>query len=165
MRHRLLLWWMLAGVCATCWTLAVGEQPATAPATRPASDIVSIRQHLARLASDNFGVRESARIALMGLERSALPMLREAVKQSLPLEPSQAVVLREIVAQVYLTGDKYEIAEGGQGFLGVSMPNPMRVEDRGLLALGRGVAVVSRVPGFCAYRMLQNGDVLLSMTM
>jgi S1-C subfamily serine protease len=40
----------------------------------------------------------------------------------------------------------------------------MRVEDRGLLALGRGVAVVSRVPGFCAYRMLQNGDVLLSMT-
>ena len=30
--------------------------------------------------------------------------------------------------------------------------------------MGRGVAVVSRVPGFCAYRMLRNGDVLLSMT-
>jgi S1-C subfamily serine protease len=27
----------------------------------------------------------------------------------------------------------------------------------------RGVAVVSRVPGFCSYRMLQDGDVLLAM--
>jgi hypothetical protein len=164
MRHRLLLGWMLVGVCASSVQWARGEQPTTAPATRPASDLVSIRQHLARLASDNFGVRESARIALMGLERSALPTLREAVKQSLPLEPSQAVVLREIVAQVYLTGDKYEIAEGEQGFLGITLPDTMLVEDRGLLTLGRGVAVVSRVPGFCAYRMLQNGDVLLSMT-
>jgi hypothetical protein len=165
MRHRLLLGWIVVGVvCAAAPTWGEDQPPTTLPTTRPASDLQSVRKLLAQLASDNFGVREAARVSLMGLERAALPTLREAVKQSLPLEPSQAVVLRDIVTQVYLAGAEFEKAEGGQGFLGVSLPSTMRVEDRGLLALGRGVAVVSRVPGFCAYRMLQNGDVLLSMT-
>jgi hypothetical protein len=157
---------MVVGAFGLPSAVRAEEQAATTqPASRPASDVAALRGLLAQLASDNFGERESARVALMGLERAALPNLREAVKQSLPLEPSQAVVLREIVTQVYLAGYEYDRAEGGQGFLGVSLPNTMRVEERGLLALGRGVAVVSRVPGFCAYRMLRNGDVLLSMTM
>lgn len=166
MRHRLLLGWMIVGTCSLVTQVVAGDPPAatTLPSTRPAADRASLRKLLAQLASDNFRVRDAARVALMGLERSALPTLREAVKESLPLEPSQAVVLREIVTQVYLAGDAYQKSDGGQGFLGVSLPSPGRVEDRGLLALGRGVAVVSRVPGFCAYRMLRNGDVLLSMT-
>jgi S1-C subfamily serine protease len=43
------------------------------------------------------------------------------------------------------------------------MPNWGSPEERSLLNVERGVVVVSRVPGFCAYRMLQDGDVLLSM--
>src|SRR5689334_16743687 len=135
MRHRLLLGWMLVAACLVVAAPVGADErsPATLPTSRPAADLASIRHLLAQLASDNFGVRESARIALMGLDRADLPTLREAVKQSLPLEPSQAIVLRDIVTQAYLSGDPYDKAQGSQGFLGISLPNSMRVEDRGML--------------------------------
>jgi hypothetical protein len=143
---------------------AADRGPATAPSTRPgAADVASIQALVGQLAEGGYETRESARVALMGLKRSQLELLREAVKQSLPLAPGQVAVLHDIVTQVYLTGDIYESVDASPGFLGVSLPSVYRAEDRGLLSLERGVAVVARVPGFCAYRMLQNGDVILSM--
>jgi hypothetical protein len=154
---------------ATTFIVAQDHAPATpaattAPAaTQPSTPLPAIKQLLAQLAADNYLTRENARIALMGLKRSDLPLLRDAVRQSLPLVPSQVAVLREIVTQVYLAGDIYVAEEDGRGFLGVHMPNWGAPEERSLLNVERGVVVVSRVPGFCAYRMLQDGDVLLSM--
>jgi hypothetical protein len=98
----------------------------------------------------------------MGLDRADLPMLREAILLTRPLEPSQAAVLRDIVTHVYLTGDTYE-TEGG-GFLGIRLPHPFKPEEQSLLSLERGVAVVTRFPGFCAFRMLQDGDVIVAVT-
>jgi hypothetical protein len=136
---------------------------ATAPTTQQASSLPAIKQLLSQLAADNYLTRENARIALMGLKRTELPLLRDAVRQSMPLMPSQVTVLRDIVTQVYLAGDIYVADEDGRGFLGVHLPFWGRPEERSLLNVERGVVVVSRVPGFCAYRMLQDGDVLLSM--
>jgi hypothetical protein len=167
MRHHLKLGLMLVTFLTTAVIAAEHSGPATAPAaTQPAAvqSIASIKRLIRELAANNYPARDGARLALMGLKRSELAALREAVKQSLPLEPSQVIVLREIVTQVYLAGDLYQAEDDGMGFLGVHLPIWERPEDRALLSMERGVVVMARVPGFCAFRMLQDGDVLLSMT-
>jgi hypothetical protein len=158
-------------------TLAVGSArvaagadraPTTAPtkfaaATQPLPELAHAKRLIAQLADNDFDRREAARVALMGLRRSDLPALREAVRQSLPLMPSQLTVLREIVTHVYLTGDVYLPDQEGIGFLGVSLPSGFDPDQRGALGIQRGVAVLARSPGFAAYRMLQNGDVVLAV--
>jgi hypothetical protein len=150
-----------AGVGAT--GAAPTPPPAPAPATRPAHDLERARQLLAQLADPDYDRREAARADLMAFPRSALPTVREAVRQSLPLAPSQLTVLRDIVNHVYLSGDVYAPDPTGAGSLGVSLPRGVRPEDRGLLTIERGVAVTGRIVGFPAYRLLQNGDVLISL--
>jgi hypothetical protein len=163
MRRHLMSGWMLAGLLGTTLP-AAGRTATTAPAaTRPAERLGTIKAMLADLSADRSATREAARVALMGLKRDELPLLREAVKQSLPLAPDQVTVLRDIVAQVYLSGDIYATDGGERGFLGIHLPYYGHPEERSLLSMERGVAVVSRVPGFCSYRMLQDGDVLLAM--
>jgi hypothetical protein len=164
MRDHLKLGLMLVLLLAPAVIAAEGG-PATAPATQPAAvqSIASIKRLIRELAADNYPARDGARLALMGLNRSELGALREAIKQSLPLEPSQVIVLREIVTQVYLAGDLYLPETDGMGFLGIHLPDWQRAEDRALLSTEHGVVVMGRVPGFCAFRMLQDGDVLLSM--
>ena len=141
---------------------AQAAQAAAAPG--PAQTLATVKTLLAQLAADDYPTRERARVELMGLSRADLDLLRDAVKQSLPLQPSQVVVLRDIVTQIYLAGDLYVAEADGKGFLGVHLPFWGHPDERGLLNVERGVAVVSRLPGFCAYRMLQDGDVLLSLT-
>jgi hypothetical protein len=165
MRDHLKLGLML--VVTLLATARVIGGPATAPAaTQPAAagqSIASIKRLIRELAADNYPARDGARLALMGLKRSELGALRDAIKQSLPLEPSQVIVLREIVTEVYLAGDLYIAEDDGMGFLGIHLPDWQRPEDRALMSVERGVVVMGRVPGFCAFRMLHDGDVLLSM--
>src|SRR5258706_1472019 len=164
MRHHLKLGLML--VLTLLATTRVIAGPATAPAaTQPMAvqSIASIKRLIAQLAADSYPARDGAGLALMGLQRSELAALREWIKQSLPLEPSQVIVLREIVTQVYLAGDLYLAEEDGMGFLGIHLPQWERPEDWALLSVERGVVVMGRLPGFCAFRMLHDGDVLLSM--
>jgi len=162
MRHHLMLGWMLVSLLGAA-VVAADRAPTTAPSTRPTERIRTIKGMLAELSADRSITREAARVALMGLKRDELPLLRKAVEQSLPLDPNQITVLRDIVTQVYLAGDVYASEEDGKGFLGIHLPYYGRPEERSLLSMERGVAVVSRVPGFCSYRMLQDGDVLLGM--
>ena len=162
MRHRLMLGWMFLALLGGP-SFVAAQAPTTAPTTQPTADLASIKRMIAQLADDNYQTREAVRVALMGLGRTELPLLREAVKQSLPLELSQTAVLRDIVTQVYLAGEAYEPEKGASGFLGIGLASLGRDEDQGLLSLERGVAVVSRIPGFCAFRELQTGDVILAM--
>jgi hypothetical protein len=161
MTHRPMLGWMLLVVLIVPLSAAAGG-PTTAPTTQPAR-VAGIKQMVGKLANDNYQVREAARVELMGLNRAELPLLRKAVKQSLPLEPSQLMALQDIVTQVYLSGADYDKEEGTAGFLGISMASWGNIENQGLLSIERGIAVVSRVPGFSAFRMLQPGDVILAM--
>jgi hypothetical protein len=54
------------------------------------------------------------------MSRAELESFREVVEQSRPLLPSQAAVLRQVVAQAYLSGEPYPTTHGA-GFLGVRM--------------------------------------------
>jgi hypothetical protein len=155
---------------AVTWTGALGAGPASAPAsstTRPQDPSVALRDWVADLADADPEVREHARRALMGLDRSTLEQLRQVVAEARPLGPSQAAGLQEVVNHVYLAGEP-EDAAGTAGFLGVQLA-PVAVEvapGPGVRAEGMpvGVAIAGRVPGFCGYRMLEDGDVILRLT-
>ena len=150
MRNR--LYWIVAWA-ALCGALV---QPAAG------ATVAELKTLLARLADVDSEIRESSRVELMGIGRRDLMTLKQAVRESLPLAPSQKAVLEDIVGHVYLAGDLHETEE--KGFLGIRLPSYGRAEDKTLLTLERGVAVVSRIPGFAAYRMLQDGDVILTIT-
>lgn len=144
------------------WLDRPGRSPKTVqPATRPVLGAAQVRGLVGRLGDEDAARRHAARVELMSLTRADLPVLRQAVKDNLPLGPAQLYVLRDIVHQVYLSGDVY-LSED-DGFMGVRLPSELNPEDKSLLSIERGVAVVSRIPGFCAFRVLQDGDVILTV--
>jgi hypothetical protein len=116
-----------------------------------------IRRRFAELAAPEDAVRETARADLLALRPSDLQTLLEIVKQSIPLQPSQAAVLHEIVTHVYLTGRPYP-SDPDHGFLGIRMGPLDGVSDD-----GDGIEVLGRIPGFIAFRQLQDGDILRSV--
>ena len=151
--------------------------PSRPPATRPARDAAAqMAGWFADLGHPEARVREAARVSLMSVPRKDLPVLERLVRENVPLVPSQAVVLRDIVTQVYLSGEKYE-SSSGAGFLGVKMdqtnlnfrepplqdPDQFPVGAPGDPGAVYGVVVVNRIPGFPGARALHDGDVILSV--
>jgi hypothetical protein len=143
----------------------------------------------AELASADGKVRDAAKVSLMGLERDDLPALRKLVEQRRPLLPSQAVVLKEIVTQMYLSSDTFDMAVNGRdGFLGIrpaevsvgTRPADDQVAHQAVQPVPQvqqfpiefgmvdptqvcGIMVMDRMPGFAGARVLQNGDVILGI--
>jgi hypothetical protein len=111
-------------------------------------------------------VREAARLKLMGMRRQDLPAFQRLVQENLPLMPSQAAVLRQIVMHVYLAGEKYDTT-GAEGFLGVKMQETSvrlpAADGAEQFAPAVGVVIVERMPGFVGARMLLDGDVILGV--
>jgi hypothetical protein len=173
MRQRLMSGWIAIAIGLTVAPLIAADDgdnnPVASPTTRPAAatqpvprtDLATVRKWVIQLASDNYQTRNAARVALMGLKRYELGTLRQAVKASLPLAPDQIIAIREVFTQVYLAGDVYIPNDADGGFLGIRLP--IRPEEETLYAIERGVVIVARVPGFCAFRMLQDGDVILAI--
>src|SRR5712691_1361256 len=168
MRQRLMLGWIAAAFLLAAAQLIADDElllpRTTQPVTTqpiPRTDPATVRRWVSQLASDNYQTRDAARVALMGLKRQELNIFRQAIIQNLPLAPNQIINLREIVTQIYLAGDVYPTDDGEGGFLGVRLPS--RPDEETLLCVERGVVIVSRVPGFCAFRMLQDGDVVLAI--
>ncbi|HSZ59052.1 MAG TPA: hypothetical protein VK797_25650 [Tepidisphaeraceae bacterium] len=132
------------------------------PTSRPAAEL------FAELGSTDPGVRESARSGLMRLKRDDLPALRDAITNARPLRPSQALMLRDIVQEIYLASEPYERMPL-EGFMGVIMGGSSNGEadlvpdnePPGLSSIG--VIVAERIPGFCAARKLLDGDVVLGL--
>lgn len=122
-----------------------------------------LQQWLDDLAHRDADVREAARIHLMGISRDELRAFRDIVDNAQPLLPAQAVALREIVLQAYAAGEPYD-EDRSQGFLGVELrtaqlpgEHPEGIQQQS------GVLIVSRLLGFCGYRMLQEGDIVLGV--
>ena len=155
--------WGLALALSLVGTSGMGTFAADQVSKAGASDSKSggIRQGMLRsfdqLSDDQPVVRDSARRRLMQLSRKELSTLREIVKARLPLLPSEADSLHEIVTQAYLSDDSYP-TETTHGFLGVIWPD----WDMAQLDCG-GVEIRYRVPGFCAYRCFEDGDVVLAI--
>ena len=163
--------WLAALAMAALWcgwaTMARADQlPATQPAQHADPD-AGVAKWLTDLASPEASVRDAARTNMMALNREQLPALQKLVARSRPLAPSQATALRQIVQEVFLAGEPYE-SNGRDGFLGIQM-------NQSLLAIRDfdhgddphvepGVVVAERIPGFCAARLLLDGDVILGTT-
>lgn len=137
---------MSCGVILILGLLGLGAAPATAP-----SDL--IRTWFNQLADSDPDVREQARVNLMGIDRRELPALRQIVTESRPIRASQAAVLYDIVTHAYAAGEPYIAQEKGC-VLGVQL-SPSQDPP--------GVEVAQRFPGFCAYRFLRDGDVIIGI--
>ncbi|HSI35732.1 MAG TPA: hypothetical protein VK986_19275 [Tepidisphaeraceae bacterium] len=140
---------------------AEAAAPRTVNAARPPGDIKLVQRLVADLGDADAAKRDDARVALMGLRTKDLSVLRDAVRRSLPLAPSQRFVLQEIVTQVVLADQTYPTTPGG--FLGIRLPSEMAADERSLLGIERGVSVMTRIPGFCSYRLLREGDVIVGI--
>ena len=156
---------------ALCIILACGvclaEEPTTLP-SEPSKLAGEMSRRLADLASPEADVRESARERLMQLRREDLPTFAKQVDAARPLAPAQAAALRQIVQEIYLSGEDYD-KEPGHAFLGIMGGGP---DYRGQADIGQpddgsqpvGVVVFDRIPGFCAARTLLDGDMILGAT-
>ena len=155
-----------------CWAAmmmiaanAFSAVPASrAPATRPMSDI---ERWFGQLADTDPQVRDEAKLRLMGLLRGELDALRMIVESNRPLAPAQSAVLRDIVIHVYLSGEPYE-KNMRIGFLGAMLDNmqPVAIVPDHAEQEGRGVSGVlirETIEGFCAFRYLRTGDVVLGV--
>jgi hypothetical protein len=147
------------GICIVFLFSTFGFAQTTPPATNPASNISS---WFTDLANRDAKVRDQARYNLMGINRDELQTLCAQVKAKLPLAPSQAVALKEIVTHVFLATESYPPFPGTGGFLGVSYQGVSRLADP-VDDDVNGVVVMDRMAGFCAYRVLQDGDVLVGV--
>jgi len=121
-------------------------------------------QSLSDLASPDAAVREASQAQLMRLTRPDLQALEGLLERSRPLAPSQAAALRQIVREVYLAGEDYE-KDATKGFLGILMDKSALgtrdLQQPSDVVLVPGVVVEDRIPGFCASRMLRDGDIIL----
>lgn len=162
---------ILTCLCAFC---ALGAQrpdattaPATAPTTAPTAQLEQFCQWVSELNDADAGKREAAFERLLGMKRADLPVLRRAAEGFRPLSPAQAAALRRVVVHVYLTGETYE-ANPAAGFLGVRLGDVIDLNsglEEGRNAGPRmGVVIIDRMPGFCGYGALRDGDIIVAIT-
>jgi hypothetical protein len=130
----------------------------TAPSTKPSLISASqMRGWLDQLADRDAQIRDRAMQNLMALTIDDLPALLAVVKEAAPLRPSQTAVLRDIVTHVFISGQSYTPMAPDAPFLGVSWPIGGGMGD------AQGLLVMHRCPGFPAYRMLRDGDLITAI--
>jgi hypothetical protein len=145
------------------------QSPATQPTTNPANPDHTARealmkQWLSDLMNADASIRQRARLSLMAIRPSELPLLREACLASAPLNPSQIEPLKEIVTQLFLQGVLENDAEKtNTGFVGVRLGFG-QADTFGAGEYAAGIVVYRRIPGFVGYRMLQDGDIIRGIT-
>jgi hypothetical protein len=142
------------------WSCGVAMVLCVAASLAAATDSSLLKNLVAQLGSDNPQRRDDARGQLMALQKADLPALRAAALAQSPLLPGQIGQLREIVTQVFLSGEDYrKNAAVPRGFLGLSwekdVENDPRFEER---PFADGIPVHERILGFPAFQVLQTGD-------
>ena len=153
---------LAAGILALFFAAeSIAQSPATrpvAPTSQPMADDATTL-HLKKLLNDldrsDPSVRDDARNELMGIERADLPKLKQVIEQGRPLRPSQRVILHDAVMQSFLAGEPYE-ALPDHGFLGIGFDDEQFDYNFGYT----GVEIRHRMPGFCAYQCLRDGDII-----
>jgi hypothetical protein len=163
---------VVAALLCVAWAApAAPADPTTVPATQPTTQTHAtvhaphLRAWFAELADPDADIRAAAFTRLLGLSRADLEGLREVVEQSRPIAPAQAAALHDIVIHVYLSGEEYEIG-AAQGFLGVkSLHQGLEALRLGEVPPGDdgGVAIGERLPGFCGFQSLRDGDMILGV--
>ena len=131
-----------------------------------------------RLADPDPDVRAAARDQLMGLSRPGLAKLLDVVRAARPVRPAQAAVLYDIVRHVFLATDPDGLGAPdpvdpppADGEVAPGLYHPVRGYKMGIRWPtnqpddGRlGTPVIERWPGFPAYRLLHDGDLILAIS-
>lgn len=140
------------------------------PSTRLAATPESLSRSLIALNDSDPAIREAARRALLGLRVDDLFSLLEAVRLlSVEARTSSvlALTLRDAIVHIHLRDAKARLlaerrAEIGLGdaFLGVSLGgDPWNRNDNGR----SGVPIRATMPGYVAYEVFEEGDVLIGV--
>jgi S1-C subfamily serine protease len=133
----------------------------------PTAQLEQIRDWIKDLDDADSARREEAFGRLLGLERADLQALRHAAGGFLPLSPAQAAALHQVVVHVFLTGETYE-ANRTAGFLGVRLGDVVELNlaagDQQPANQRSGVVIIDRMPGFCGYQALRDGDIIVAIT-
>ena len=150
---------------------AADEPPTSAPATQPSTSQTadaasSIRDWFSDLTSTDPSIRSTALSHLMSLTPDDLPALQQVVEESRPLDPIQSIVIKQIVSQVFLSGESYK-SDPAAGFLGVHLDRIAAsfhdLKTGRELPLTAGVIIVDRMSGFAGARSFRDGDIVLSV--
>ncbi|HEY1921869.1 MAG TPA: hypothetical protein VGG44_03805, partial [Tepidisphaeraceae bacterium] len=149
---------MISAVPSGIAIAATDNPPATTQSATPSQH--DLQQWVTQLGSDDPQTRRTALGNLMALNKSDLPALRDAAIAEHSLLPQQIAAIHQAVTQVFLSAQPFEFASDPRldyGFLGIQMMSdaPSQPPD--------GVLVWSRIPGFVAYRMLQQGDIIVKI--
>ena len=126
-----------------------------------ADDGPSLSERVRALGDAVPAVRENALVALMGLDPSRLPALRDTVARAGRLRPEQAEALRTAGVHVLAHEQLSKLPGNGRGFLGVLMADAA-MEDPD--DPDPGVLIIGTLPGFVGERELQVGDRLMAVT-
>jgi len=147
------------------------DHPTTAPAytipaptTQPVDPVQAarLRKLLVRLGDDDPDIRESARSALLSLSRTDLPTMRDVLKTMPTPAPGEIADLHDIAIHLFLSGEAYPATAAG--FLGVHWIDPEWKDPTQPIRNDYGGIVVDEcLPGFCAYRMLRAGDIIVQV--
>ncbi|MGA2441638.1 MAG: hypothetical protein ABSH08_11810 [Tepidisphaeraceae bacterium] len=144
--------------------LGVGLFLLLAIAAAGRADPPRVQSLIVQLGSDNPQLRQEALSQLMELKKQDLPALRAAALAQSPLLPGQIAGLRQAVRQIFIAGERYRVdPEVPGGFIGLYWPQPevpINPSAEGILV---DDAVVERIPGFPAYRLIQPGDVIVQI--
>jgi hypothetical protein len=150
----------------------------------PAADVTTA---VGDLRNPDSNIRERARAKLLGMSRKDLETLRSVVTAAAPLNASQAVHLREVVIHAFLATEPYP-QDPTVGFLGVTLApihvapleqqqddvapvkpdaddlnQPIRPDDEEAPGATTAVIIQQRIPGFCGYKSLETGDVVVGV--
>jgi hypothetical protein len=131
-----------------------------APATQPADPVQAarLRKLLVRLGDDDPDIRQSARSALLSLSRTDLPTMRDVLKTMPTPAPGEIADIHDIAVHLFLSGEAYPAT--ADGFLGLHW---LDADPSDSLNDYGGIVVDECMPGFCAYRMLRAGDIIVQI--
>lgn len=131
--------------------------PALFAQTQPATTSDSVRPLVLELNDRDAAARDHAAQQLMDLTYEDLPALRDIVATCRPLSPSQAVLLHDVVCQIYLSKVDYPTED--RPFLGISYPQMQGYSNDN----DPSVRVVTRYAGFSSFQMLREGDIIFGV--
>lgn len=152
--------WGVACCAALLLVLAVPAEPSFGA---PAPTARDVHTWLTDLSSRLPSRREAAHRQLMSLSRPGLDLLRDAIKEHPRELAGEEDRLHDIVVQAFLATEVYKVQEvDGRvpGFLGVQFDNDQLNEDSPY----DGVEIRHIIPGLCASKYLEEGDVVLDVT-
>jgi hypothetical protein len=103
--------------------------------------------------------REAARHHLVSLSRPGLDLLRDAIRECARELGPEEDELHDVVIQAFLATETYTF-EPDHGFMGVQFDPDQFNEDSPY----EGVEIRHIIPGLCASKYLEEGDVVLVVT-